>query len=215
MKTFQFLTSIVLASMLISCGGKTSNPSTSNDSASVASQEQATAAAPSIKKYPIKSGIITFDNDMMGIIQKSVLYFDDYGMKEADEKYDGNAVKEVAICDGKKRYTANFETKTAYEIGDCYRGIAYKFDWDEISKADQKYKVKKGPNMTIAGKDCESYSMEATEYPSTFAGWNNICLYQETKSKFGTVTMKAVKVEEVDVPAEKFQVPAGFEVKKQ
>jgi hypothetical protein len=214
MKTFQFLTSIVLASMLISCGGQTSNSGAANDSTSVASQEQA-AAAPSIKKYPIKSGIITFDNDLMGIKQKSVLYFDDYGMKEADEKYDGDAVKEITICDGQKRYTANFASKVAYEAGDCYRGIAYRFDWDEISKADQQYKVKKGANMTIAGKDCESYSMEGTDYPSTFAGWNNICLYQETRSKFGTATIKAVKVEEVDVPAEKFQVPAGFELKKQ
>lgn len=213
MKTFQFLSSIALASMLISCGGNTNSNNTSN---STASQEQAPVqAAPSIKKYPVKSGIITFDNDLMGIKQKSVLYFDDYGMKEADERYDGDAVKEITICDGKKRYSANFGKKVAYESGDCSRGLAYKFDWNEISKADQEYKVKKGPNRIIAGKDCESYTMEGSDYPSTFAGWNNICLFQETKSKYGTVTMKAVKVEEVDVPAEKFQVPAGFEVKKQ
>lgn len=216
MKTIQILTSFAFATLLIACGGKTSNPNTSNDSTTVSSQEQAaTEVVSSIKKYPIKSGIVTFDNDLMGIKQKSILYFDDYGMKEAEETYDGDAVKEIKICDGKKRYSANFEKKIAYEIGDCYRGIAYKFDWDEISKADQQYKVKKGPNMTIAGKDCESYSMQGTDYPSTFAGWNNICLYQETKSKYGTVTMKAVKVEEGAVPSEKFQVPAGFELKKQ
>lgn len=215
MRTIQFFTSVALASMLISCGGNTSESSASGDSASVSEQPTTEAAAFTIKKYPIKSGIITFDNDMLGINQKSVLYFDDYGTKETNETYDNDAVKEMRICDGKKNYTVNFQQKSAYEIGACSRGIAYKFDWDEISKADQKYKVKKGPNMTIAGKDCESYSMEASEYPTTFAGWNNICLYQETKSKFGTVTMKAVKVEEVDVPAEKFQVPAGFEIKKQ
>lgn len=217
MKTFQLLTSIALASLLISCGDRTTNSGAAADSTAVSSQAQATseAAPAAIKKYPIKSGIITFDNDMMGIKQKSILYFDDYGMREADERYDGDVVKEINICDGKKRYTANFEKKVAYEIGDCYRGIAYKFDWDEISKADQQYKVKKGANMTVAGKDCESYSMQGTDYPTTFAGWKNLCLYQETKSKYGTVTMKAIKVEEVDVPAEKFQVPAGFEVKKQ
>jgi len=217
MKKIQTITSIFLASLLVACGSNTAKSDASKDSTAATTTEQPTeeVQAVAMKKYPIKSGIITFNNDLMGIQQKSVLYFDDYGIKETEERYDGDAIKEMKICDGKKRYTINFAQKTAYDIGECSRGIAYKFDWDEISKADQKYKVKKGANMNIAGKDCESYSMVTSDYPSTFAGWNNICLYQETKSKYGTVTIKATKVEEnVDVPAQKFSVPEGFEVKK-
>lgn len=211
MKKVYQLVAVILTLIAVSC--------TSNQKPTVNSEtEQAAETTPvvaAIKKYQVKSGIVTFDNDMMGVNQKSILYFDDYGMKEAEEKYDGEEIRETTFCDGKERYILIHKEKTAYTSGTCYRGTAYKFDWDEISKSDPKYKVKKLANTTIAGKDCESYSMESGDYPTVFAGWNNICLLMNTQSKFGTVVMKAVKVEEnADVPASKFQVPEGYEVKK-
>jgi hypothetical protein len=43
------------------------------------------------KKYDIKSGIITFETTMemagMNIKTKTILYFDDYGIKECQEEY--------------------------------------------------------------------------------------------------------------------------------
>jgi hypothetical protein len=45
------------------------------------------AAVSSIKKYDIKSGIVTFESIGLGMTSKVVLYFDDYGAKEAEEKY--------------------------------------------------------------------------------------------------------------------------------
>lgn len=216
MRTTQILLSTSLVLSVISCGGKGNKNVGSSDSASASTSKAITPTEQSvaIKKYPIKSCIVTFENDMLGIRQKSVLYFDDYGIKEAEERYDGETIKELTLCDGKKRYTINYSQKTAYTSGDCNRGIAYKFDWDEISKADKEYKVKKLANITVAGKDCQSYSLGSGNFPTTFAGWNNICLYQETKSQYGTIVMKAVKVEEnASVPAEKFQVPSGFAIK--
>jgi hypothetical protein len=218
MKSSFLLCGMMSTLFIFSCKNSPKNSESSIDSIGETNNNTeaiAESAPAAIKKYPVKSAIITFENDMLGIKEKSILYIDDYGMKETDVKYEGDNIKEINICDGKKRYTINFKEKTAYDVGDCYRGIAYKFDWDEISKADQKYKVKKGASMHIAGKDCESYTMAAGDYPTTFAGWNNICLYQETQSKFGTVTMKAIKVEDnVDISIEKFQIPAGFEIKK-
>jgi hypothetical protein len=210
MKNAYQLVAAILTFLVVSC---TSNPKQETDSGNEEVAET-TPVVSAIKKYQVKSGIITFDNDMMGINQKSVLYFDDYGMKEAEERYDGENVKETNFCDGKNRYILIHKEKTAYTSGNCYRGTAYKFDWEEISKSDPKYKVKKLGNKSVAGKDCESYSMESGDYPTVFAGWNNVCLFMETQSKFGTVIMKAVKVEEnANVPAGKFQVPEGYEVK--
>lgn len=217
MKTIQMVLSTSLVLALISCGGKGGKNVSSSDSSAVAASKPSVNAEQSvaIKKYPIKSAIITFENDMLGIKQKSVLYFDDYGVKEAEERYEGDAVKETNLCDGKARYTIMYAKKTVYTMGECYRGIAYKFDWNEISKADKEYKVKKGSNMNVAGKDCESYSMNSGEYPTVFAGWQNVLLYQETKSKYGTIIKKAVKVEEnASVPAEKFKTPDGYTISK-
>ncbi len=207
---------IIVSFIIISCSGNAKNePDDKSDSTAASITQTTSGNDVAIKKYRIKSGIITFDQDLMGIKQKSVLYFDDYGMKETEEKYDGEVIKETNLCDGKNRYLLMHNQKTAYTSGTCFRGVAYKFDWDEISKADKEYKVSKMDNIDVAGKDCESYSMSSSDYPTVFAGWNNICLYMNTKSKFGNVITKAVKVEEnIDVPAEKFQVPAGYEIKK-
>ena len=69
--------------------------------------------------------------------------------------------------------------------------------------------------MTVAGKNCESYSYDLGTSFAIYAGWDNICLYLETKSESMNVVKKAVRLEEnAVIPADKFQVPAGFEIKK-
>ena len=216
MKTINVILGISLVFALISCGGSKQKSVASADSTKGSPSQSTANAEPvpsSVKKYPVKSAIVTFESDMMGIKVKTVLYFDDYGIKETEETFEGDKLKEADMCDGKMRYGINYEKKTAFTKGTAIRGIAYKFDWDEISKADQKYKVKKLANVTIAGKDCESYSLNYGDYPTVFAGWNNILLYQETKSKYGTIVKKTVKLEEnATVPADKFVVPQGFSV---
>jgi hypothetical protein len=152
---------------------------------------------------------------MMGDKHKLILYFDDFGAKEAEEKFEGENVKEISLCDGKDMYNIIPEEKTAFTSGSCYRGIAYRFAWDEISKEDQNTKAKKLSNMMVAGKDCESFSYDMGTTSTVYAGWQNICLYQKTKSQYGDVVRQAIKVEEnVTIPADKFQVPSGFEIKK-
>lgn len=213
MNTKLFLGILMVAFFLASCGssGKKSDPA--SDSAAIVNES--TPAAVAVKKYPIKSAIVTFENDMLGIKEKTVLYFDDYGIKEAEEKYEGEKIKSSTLCDGKNRYIIVQKDKAAYIYGECSRGVAYKFDWEEISKADQQYKAKKLPNETVAGKDCQSYSFVSGGTENKFAGWNNICLLTEQNSKFGKIIFKAVKVEEnATIPTDKLTVPAGFEIKK-
>lgn len=175
---------------------------------------QSSGDATVIKKYPVKSGIVIFETVIAGKKGKEILYFEDYGLKELVEKYSGDIVSEAKLGDGKTMFTIKYSQKTAYRMGNANRGVAYKFDWNEIAAEDQGTKAKKLSNVTIAGKDCESYSFESSGITTTYAGWNNICLFTEQKMKVGSFVSKAVSVEENAVIApEKFQVPAGFEVK--
>src|SRR6266540_2544261 len=125
MRLNQFI--LIAASVLLlgSCGGKKQASPGSSDSVKSATTQQPaeTPAEPemAIKKYPIKSAMVTFDNQMLGINQKTILYIDDYGAKEAEEKYDGTDVKEMDLCDGKMRYTINFKNKTAFTMRECIR----------------------------------------------------------------------------------------------
>jgi hypothetical protein len=215
MKIKNIILLISVAILILTCKSKiTVNTDSDTDAISQVNEAEITEPA-SIKKYQIKSGIITFETDMMGIKEKFVLYFDDYGMKEAEEEYEGEIVKETNLCDGKNMYDIITADKAAYKSGSCYRGIAYRFDWNEISGEDQGTKAKKLPNMTIADKDCESYSYDMGSTSTVYAGWKNICLYQKTKSQMGAVVKKAIKIEEnVSVPSAKLQVPSYYEIKK-
>lgn len=170
------------------------------------------------KKYDLKSGIITFETETlvmkMKMHDKSVLTFDDYGMKECKETYKDGALDEVTFSDGKTIYLVKPSAKTAYKRGTAYRGTELKFDWNEVSAKDKKEgKAKQLPARTIAGKSCEAFQHVLGSTTSIFAGWKGITLLMETKSDQMTVTTKAVKVEEnVAVPAAKFQVPPGYKV---
>ncbi|MGA1977128.1 MAG: hypothetical protein ABSG89_04655 [Bacteroidales bacterium] len=173
------------------------------------------AAAPAEKKYGIKSGIVTFESTSMGMTFKAVLNFDDYGSREAEERYGfDNKVSEMTICDGTNRYSLVYKTKTAIKKGACNSGTAYRFDWNEASKAGPEYKVQKLANVKIAGKDCESFSLVSSGNTIVYAGWNNICLLIDQNTQLGKVTYKAVSIEEnATIPPEKFKVPADFQVK--
>jgi hypothetical protein len=209
--------SILLATLITSCGnsGNKKVSETHEATANQAATENSQAAISVAKKYGIKSAIVTFESNGMGLTQKIVLYFDDFGAREMEEKYgQDNSVEEASLCDGKNRYTIVYKDKTAQNNGACYNGIAYKFDWIEVSKADQKYKPTKLTNQTIAGKDCESFSIESSGSPIIYAGWSNICFLIDQNTQFGRIVYKAISIDEnASIPAEKFIVPADFQVK--
>jgi len=202
---------------LMSCGNSGSKDSAVAETVAQPAENTAAPVAPvsAIKKYGIKSGIVTFESTGMGIKQKVVLYFDDFGAREAEEKYDdANNITEATLCDGTNRYTIVYKNKTATNNGACYRGIAYKFDWDEVSKADQKYKAQKLANISIAGKDCESFSMESSGNKITYAGYLNVCTLIDQATQYGQITYRAVSFEEnPTIPADKLNVPADFQLK--
>jgi hypothetical protein len=201
MKTKYFLVVLTVAAFFISCKSST-EVKTESDTTTVSQvNETVVTETASVKKYGIKSGIVTFEITMMDTKQKLVLYFDDFGTREAEER--------------QNMYNIRPADKVAFTSGTCYRGIAYRFAWDEISEEDRNTKAKKLPNMTVAGKDCESFSYDMGSTSTVYAGWKNICLYQKTKSEYGDVIRQATKIEEnATIPADKFQVPSGYEIKK-
>jgi hypothetical protein len=170
-------------------------------------------------KYGVKSGSVTFEKETtMGRTQlkeKIVLWFDDYGMKEARESIDDDVLKDVTMTDGVTIYLVKPSARTAFKRGAASRGIEYKFDWNEVAERDKKDgKAKKLPGRTVAGKQCDAYEYVSGGTVSTFAGWMGITLFSEVKRTNMAVTTRAIKVEEgVTVPAGKFRVPDGYAVK--
>ncbi|MBM2845270.1 MAG: hypothetical protein HW407_582 [Bacteroidetes bacterium] len=171
------------------------------------------------KKYDLKSGIITFvENTVMSgrkDTKKVVVYFDDYGMKERRDVYEGDRITETFFSDGRTLYTVVHSEKTAYNRGSATRGTELRFDWDEVSsKGIRDGTVRKLPNITVAGKSCESFERISSSEKIVFAGWSHICLMTELTAPKMRKDSRAVSFEEnLAVPAEKFKVPRGYAVK--
>lgn len=202
----------VTAVLLTSCGSNNSSDVESKDETSTTN----TADIPAMtnKKYPLKSGTVHFESHMqtgsLEMIQKSIVYFDDYGIKERKDTYDEDGVlKESFFSDGKTLYTLIHKNKSAYKAGNAYRGTELKFDWDEISSEDKSSgKAKKGSNEDILGKDCEVYFYDGNK----FAGWKNICLLTEVQGSGVTNKTIATEIKEGPVSADLFAVPADYTV---
>ena len=182
-----------------------------------------TATAPSgHKKYDLKSGIITFETT--GTVggdkvpkTKQVLYFDDFGAKESRESYkidEATGKETLTDRDFEKDgfyYSISFENKGGSKTKGSGYGVASPFVMSEAATQ----KAKGLADETIAGKSCKGFSMVTPSGNITMYGWNKLTLktitdHAEYKIKTETV---ATKIEEnVSIPADKFEVPAGIEM---
>lgn len=173
-----------------------------------------------MKKYDIKSGIVTYDLVMkvgkMEIKKKTIVYFDDYGMKECRETFSDKKLEESFFSDGKDLYSARPAKKIVFKQGSAYRGTELRVEWTEFGteKDRQAGKIKKISAMTIAGKKCEAFeSNDGKGTVTRYGGWNKILMYLSVKTKSVESLQKAVKVEEnVKVSEDKFKIPAGYTV---
>jgi hypothetical protein len=171
-----------------------------------------------VKKYDIKSGIVTYDLIMkmgqMEIKKKTIVSFDDFGMKECRETFSGNKLEESYFSDGKNLYSVRQAKKIVLKQGAAYRGTELRVEWSEFGteKDRQSGKIKKMPAMSIAGKNCESFGSDDGKGTVTvYGGWNKILMYLHVKTNSVESLQKAVKVEEnVKVSEEKFKIPAGY-----
>lgn len=206
--------------LFVACSNNKSSSKINHKDAVQTTQEIIENTPAPAKKYQIKSGTITFQNTMKSggysANHKSIVYFDDYGIKERKDTYDdeGN-LDESFFSDGANLYLIMHKQKTAYDRGKSFRGTEYKFDWDEISFSTiEKGKAKKGVNETVAGKECEVFYLETDAGKSKFAGWNNITLLTEGSGSFGETVNRAIEIKEGPVDIKLFAVPDGYTLNK-
>jgi len=180
------------------------------------------AAQTPLKKYDIKSGMVTYDLIMkvgdFEIKNKIIVYFDDYGLKECRETFSKDKLEQSAFSDGKTLYVVKPNQKTAYNRGSASRGTELRVEWSEFGteKDKQSGMYKKLAGMTVAGKNCEVFEYNDGKGTITrYAGWSKILMYMESKSSGTETVQKAITIEEnKKIPPEKFAVPAGYTVKE-
>ncbi len=171
--------------------------------------------------YDVKSGILEYTSDAFGD-GKVVVYFDDYGRREA--RYStatltmfGRTIEtrnvEIRTPERSIRYDA--EKKT----GSVSAGMVPARQ-DEVppdAKTRAQYKIEALPDRVILGKTCKGFSAEVMKgFPIRAWTWKGLPMLTQTRLGAGMTKLEIVDMRlDVPVPAEKFQAPGDVALQKQ
>ncbi len=170
------------------------------------------------RKYGLKSGIVTYSTETMGMKVKSTLYFEDFGKIECTEtvfEMDLGDTKEVthnrALTKDGYLYSFDIEKKSGTKRMISRSQSLGQYDFANMSdKVKKEYQLKELGSEKFLGRECKKYSMnnKDMEMKGTFLIWNNIPLKSETNAGGMDAKMIATKVEENGkIPAGMFEVP--------
>jgi hypothetical protein len=211
--------SLTFVFAIFDCGKKEESKPDSAQQVATSSQK------PTGGVYESKSGIITYGMNFMGE-QTQVLYFDDWGKKEA--RYSTTEIEMMGVkskteeveinSDG---YTIKFDLQK--KQGTKMKSFAplgaakgFPKDLDNLTKEimDQ-YKMKDLGKKDILGKQARAFEMDVMGMKSEVWIWNNIPVYTKVFLTKDSAPMEitAVKIEtDVPIPADKFQVPSDIKL---
>lgn len=172
-------------------------------------------------KYELKSGIVEYDTKSMGTNVKQIIYFDNYGEKEATDM-----AMEIAGFKSNTRtltldgytYTLDLLTKTGTKHKLTFLP-GKDFDFTNLSEEISKQmNMKKVGSEDFNGKTCDKFTIDNKDLgmKGSFLVWKGIPL----KSEVDISTMKTVMVvknlqENVKIPSEIFVIPADFTIKEE
>jgi hypothetical protein len=223
-RNFIYILTAAAAISFSACSNDGGKEGSGADSTKTAEGSASADASVKKGKYPVKSGIVTYDTETMGMKMPTTLYFDDYGNKECTEvnaelEMMGQKVKthNVTITRDGYTYTLDMEQKTGTKMKVPTGGADPKnMDFSSLSEEMMKQMhMAKGANENVLGKECSVFTMDNPDMKmkGTFAVWNNIPLKSNIDMGGMAIIMNASKVEEnASVPADKFEIPKDIKL---
>lgn len=211
MKKTKLISLAIVASLILlfSCKSKTSETSATSENSA------ATETATPKGKYAIKSGIVEYKTQMMGMDMKQTITFDDYGQKEATDveaNMMGVKIHTVTITKDGFIYTLDMEKKTGTKIS----GKSPDIDFENLSEQMVKdMNLKKEGTEEYLGKTCEKMSIDYTKMKmkGTFLVYKGVALKSDTDMGTMKVNLIGEKFEEnPSIPASKFEIPADIKI---
>lgn len=235
MKKTLFLLASFAGLFFVSCSNSDKgNSETSDSTKSEISQAPADDSKPDGARYGIKSGIVYYEAyEMMGMKMTQTTYFDEYGKKETQEiltegEMMGMKTKSHTMNILSDGYSISYELENIVNGKDQTKKTARKTKvsgtggmdmsalTDELKK---RYDYKEEGTETVAGIEGTKFSMtfdkEKANTRITGVVYKNIMLKSEASIAGMKISLKASKFEEnADIPADKFEVPEGYEVEE-
>jgi hypothetical protein len=202
---------LVSAIILASCNSKTSESASATDSKNGATKEISKG------KYALKSGIVEYKTQMMGMDVKQTLSFDDYGKKEVQEvEMDvmGTRVHTVTLNKDGFVYTIDMVKKTGTKSTPYPSGS--NIDFENLSEQMVKdMNLKKLGSEEFLGKTCEKMSIDYTKMKmkGSFLVYKGVALKMENDLGGMKMNLIAEKfIENPEIPSAKFEIPADIKI---
>jgi len=214
MKTNKLIALALLstATLLFSCKSKTSE--TAANTENPAASETSTPKG----KYAIKSGIVQYKTEMMGMEVMQTLTFDDYGKKEATDvemEMMGVKIHTVNLTKDGFIYNLDMVKKTGTKSPEVNMANA-SIDFENLTEEMVKeMELKKLGTEEFLGKTCEKMSIDNKKMgmKGTFLVYKGVALKSETDLGSMKMNLLAEKFEEnPTIPAEKFEVPSDIKI---
>ena len=171
------------------------------------------------KVYEVKSGIITMEMEMMGRTIVQEIHFDDYGAKQATISERRGKKMRGVVVDG-EMLMIDDEAKIGMKMPAM--GMGAGSEKINFLNKDEKYikknKIKVLGTETMLGRECTIYSvslfMMGQVVKQTVWVYKGITLKSSITTDFGEMVQMATNlVEDVEIPAEIFEVPEGLEIR--
>lgn len=204
---------LVSAALLFSCKSKTSETAS-------ATKDQAEVTTETPKgKYALKSGIVEYKTQMMGMDVKQVLTFDDYGKEEVTEvmmEMMGTKIHTVNLTKDGFIYTLDMVKKTGTKSPVYQGGGSSNIDFENMTEAMIKdMNLKKEGSEEFLGKTCEKMSVDYKKMnmKGNYLVYKGVALKMDTD--MGTIKMKMTAdkfVENPVIPSGKFEIPADVKI---
>jgi hypothetical protein len=215
MKTNSFIAIAFTASVILLSACKSRNPK--QPVPTQANQTETAKNAPG-SKYTIKSGIVEYKTQMMGMDIKQILTFDDYGKKEVTDvvmEMMGTKVHSITLTKDGYLYKYDEQKKTGTKkpfIG----GSASSIDFENLTDMMIKeMNLKKLGTEQFLGKTCEKMSIdyEKMKMKGSYLVYKGVALKMDTDMGTVKISMTGEKfVENAEIPASKFEIPADVKI---
>jgi len=214
MKIFKTYFIVLLFAISAACGSNDENKSVSEIA------QTSESNSPNFKRYNIEKGIVEYEisGSRTG---KEILYFDNWGMREAnyitaETSIGGFSIKEnkITILDGEWTYNIDLDKKTGSKIKTPLLEELIEAAGDkDLGELGEEMLIRMGGKKIgkdeLLGKTCDIWELQSLNTRSWV--WNWITLKTEAKLMGISVVKTATKIDaNASIPDEKFNIPAGI-----
>ena len=210
-----------------SCSNKAGSGSTSATDSTSATKTTEQTSGTSTKKYDIKSAIVSYSTETMGMKNSQMLYFDDFGAKERLETITeiemmGVKSRTVTVSITKDGYKYDYELENTTNKGNIAKKeikkrkaiISPSADMGNMAttmtdEMKKQYEYKEEGTETVAGVTGKKFSMMIGKTKFTGVIYKKI----PVKTEMEMVKIIAQKFEEnASIPSDKFELPKDYTI---